>query len=65
MTAADHSVRVAKKALAIGPSIYVLLADAGLVAEPDFYRLAACLLGDSRHDGREVLKAATAAASWA
>jgi hypothetical protein len=37
-----------------------------LVAEPDFYRLAACLLGDSRHDGREVfLKVATAAASWA
>jgi len=25
-----------------------------LVAEPDFYRLAARLLGDSRHNGREV-----------
>src|SRR5271166_716253 len=32
----------------------ILLANASLVAEPDFYRLAARLLGDSRHNGREV-----------
>jgi len=47
-------------------TLMILLANASLVAEPDFYRLAARLLGDSRHNGREVfLKAATAAASWA
>ena len=48
------------------PRDLILLADAGLVAKPDFYRLAVCLLGDSRHNSREVfLKAATAAAPWA
>ncbi len=48
------------------PRDLILLANASLVAEPDVYRLAARLLGDSRYNGREVfLKAATAAASWA
>jgi hypothetical protein len=49
------------------PGDLVLLADAGFILEPDFYRLAGCLLlGDLCQAGSEIfLNAATASPSWA
>ncbi len=53
-------------ALRPAPRDLVLLADPRLVLKPDLYRLAADLLFDSCHDGREIfLKSSAAASSFA
>ena len=58
--------RGSRSALGPAPGQGVLLADTGLVAEPDLYRLAACSLRDLRQTVGEVFsKMAAASGSWA